>query len=77
MSSLILFSSLDSKNVKMNRVVTEDKMTADRYVTHVTTMEDAMGAKQPTSEQTDSQSTAQGKKHDHEHDSLIVQPCFQ
>lgn len=54
---------LGSKKVKLSGVVSEDKMTGDRYVTHVTVMEDTMGAKQPESEQTDSKSTTQGKEH--------------
>ncbi|XP_073332940.1 solute carrier family 43 member 1b [Pagrus major] len=49
-----------SKKVKMSGVVTEDKMTGDRYVTHMTTMEDTVGTNQPGPEQTDSQSTSQG-----------------
>ncbi|KAK2815504.1 hypothetical protein Q5P01_025971 [Channa striata] len=49
-----------SKTVKLSGVVTEDKMTGDRYVTHVTLIEDTMGGKQPEHEQTDSKSTAQG-----------------
>ncbi|XP_036966519.1 solute carrier family 43 member 1b [Acanthopagrus latus] len=48
------------KKVKLSGVVTEDKMTGDRYVTHMTTMEDTVGARQPGPEQTDSQSTSQG-----------------
>uniref|UniRef100_A0A3B4TQL9 Solute carrier family 43 member 1b n=1 Tax=Seriola dumerili TaxID=41447 RepID=A0A3B4TQL9_SERDU len=31
------------KKVKLSGVVTEDKMTGDRYINHVTTMEDTMG----------------------------------
>ncbi|XP_028259408.1 solute carrier family 43 member 1b isoform X1 [Parambassis ranga] len=49
-----------SKKVKLRGVVTEDKMTGERCITHVTVMEDTMGAKQPEPKQTDSQSTAQG-----------------
>ncbi|XP_070778182.1 solute carrier family 43 member 1b [Enoplosus armatus] len=48
------------KKVKLSGVVTEDKVTGDQYVTHITVMEDTMGAKQPQPEQTDSQSTTQG-----------------
>ncbi len=59
----ISFSFLSSKKVKLSGVVTEDKMTGDRYVTHVTVMEDMLGAKQPEHEQTDPQSTTQGKEH--------------
>lgn len=59
----ISFSSLSSKKVKLSGVVTEDKITGDRYVTHVTVMEDMMGAKQPEPEQTVSQNTTQGKDH--------------
>ena len=58
-----LLSSLYSKKVKLSGVVTEDKMTGDRYVTHMTTMEDTVGARQPGPEQTDSQSTSQGQGH--------------
>ncbi|XP_070684001.1 solute carrier family 43 member 1b isoform X2 [Pempheris klunzingeri] len=47
------------KKVKLSGVVTEDKMTGDRYVTHVTVMEDTMGANQQKPEQADSQSTTQ------------------
>lgn len=57
----------------MNSVVTEDKVTGDRYMTHVTIMEDAMGGKQSEPKQTDSQGAAQSKKHYHERYSLIVQ----
>ncbi|XP_041790338.1 solute carrier family 43 member 1b [Chelmon rostratus] len=49
-----------TKRVKLNGVVTEDKLTGDRYVTHVTLMEDEMGAKQPEREQPDSQTTNEG-----------------
>ncbi|XP_068448224.1 solute carrier family 43 member 1b [Clinocottus analis] len=49
-----------TKKVKLSGVVTGDKMTGDRYVTHVTVMEDMMGPKQPEPEQTGSQSTTQG-----------------
>ncbi|KAF3687083.1 Large neutral amino acids transporter small subunit 3 [Channa argus] len=49
-----------SKKVKLSGVVTEDKMTGDRYVTHVTIVEDTMGGKEPEYEQTDSQSAAKG-----------------
>ncbi|XP_056264216.1 large neutral amino acids transporter small subunit 3-like isoform X2 [Pseudoliparis swirei] len=52
-------SLVSSKKVKMSGVVTEDKMTGDRYVTNVTVMEDMMGSKQPDPEQTDSQSKTQ------------------
>lgn len=64
----ILFSSSGSKKVKLNGVVTEDKVTGDMYVTHVTIMEDAVGGKQSEPEQTDDQSAAQGKKHYHVRD---------
>ncbi|XP_075994548.1 solute carrier family 43 member 1b [Genypterus blacodes] len=50
-----------TKKVKLTGVVTEDNMTGDRYVTHVTSVEDTMGrAKQSEPEQTGSHSTAQG-----------------
>ena len=61
----ITFSSLSSKKVKLTGVVTEDKMTGETYVTHMTVMEDTMGAKQPEPEQTNSTSTTQGKEFDH------------
>lgn len=54
---------LCSKKVKLTGVVTEDSMTGDRYVTHVTVMEDIIGgAKLPEPEQSDSLGTAQGKE---------------
>ena len=62
---LISFSSFGSKTVKLSGVVTEDKRTGDRYITHVTIMEDTVGAKKPEPDQTDSQSTAQGKEYYH------------
>ncbi|XP_044046340.1 solute carrier family 43 member 1b isoform X2 [Siniperca chuatsi] len=43
-----------TKKVKLNGIVTEDKMTGDRWK-----VEDTMGAKQPELELTDSQSTTQ------------------
>ncbi|KAM6939616.1 solute carrier family 43 member 1b [Xenentodon cancila] len=46
-----------TKKVRMNEVVTEDRITGDRLVTYETTMEDMMGARQPESKQGDSQST--------------------
>ncbi|KAA8594417.1 hypothetical protein FQN60_011552, partial [Etheostoma spectabile] len=49
-----------TKKVKLSGVVTEDKMTGDRYITHVTVMEDMMGPKQPEPQQTDSPTTTQG-----------------
>lgn len=49
-----------TKKVKLNGVVTEDRITGDRYVTHVTVVEDTVGAKQPQTEQTDSVSTNKG-----------------
>ncbi|XP_062243426.1 solute carrier family 43 member 1b isoform X1 [Platichthys flesus] len=49
-----------TKRVKMSGVVTEDKITGDRYVTHVNLMEDMMEGKKPEPDQTDSQSRAQG-----------------
>uniref|UniRef100_A0A3Q3G461 Solute carrier family 43 member 1b n=1 Tax=Labrus bergylta TaxID=56723 RepID=A0A3Q3G461_9LABR len=50
-----------TKKVKLSGIVTEDKMTGETYVTHVSVMEDMMGAKQPEAEKTDSQGTTQGK----------------
>lgn len=58
-------SRLCSKKVKLSGVVTEDKMTGDRYVTHVTVMEDMMGPKQPESQEADSPCTTQGRKDYH------------
>ncbi|XP_018539948.1 LOW QUALITY PROTEIN: solute carrier family 43 member 1b [Lates calcarifer] len=49
-----------TKKVKLSGVVTEDKMTGDRYITHVTVMEDTMGGRMQEPEQTDSKNTAQG-----------------
>ncbi|XP_033987364.1 solute carrier family 43 member 1b [Trematomus bernacchii] len=49
-----------TKKVKLCGVVTEDKVTGDRYVTHVAVMEDMMGPKQPEPEHADSQSRPQG-----------------
>lgn len=49
-----------TKKVKLSGVVTEDKITGDRYVTHVTVMEDTMGPNQSESEQTDSKNPTQG-----------------
>uniref|UniRef100_A0A3Q3FYH5 Solute carrier family 43 member 1b n=1 Tax=Labrus bergylta TaxID=56723 RepID=A0A3Q3FYH5_9LABR len=48
-----------TKKVKLSGIVTEDKMTGETYVTHVSVMEDMMGAKQPEAEKTDSQGTTQ------------------
>ncbi|XP_065810707.1 solute carrier family 43 member 1b isoform X2 [Labrus bergylta] len=48
-----------TKTVKLSGIVTEDKMTGETYVTHVSVMEDMMGAKQPEAEKTDSQGTTQ------------------
>ncbi|CAK6979485.1 solute carrier family 43 member 1b [Scomber scombrus] len=48
-----------TKKVKLSGVVTEDKMTGDRYITHVTVMEDMMGAKQTETDQHDSQNKSQ------------------
>ncbi|KAM4584628.1 solute carrier family 43 member 1b isoform 2-T2 [Odontesthes bonariensis] len=38
-----------TKKVRFNRVVTDDRMSGDRYITHVTIMEDTIGASQPES----------------------------
>lgn len=51
-----------SKKVRLSGVVTEDKVTGERYVTHVTVVEETMGAKQPEVQQTDSQSAAPSEK---------------
>lgn len=50
------------KKVKLSGVVTEDKVTGERYVSHVTVVEETMGAKQPEVQQTDSQSAVPSKK---------------
>lgn len=39
-----------TKTVKLSGLVTEDKVTGDRHVTHVTLMEDAMGVTRPQPE---------------------------
>ncbi|KAM4594516.1 solute carrier family 43 member 1b [Fundulus diaphanus] len=44
--------------IRINVVVTEDRMSGDRYITNVPIMEDTVGAKPPESEHRDSQSTA-------------------
>ncbi|KAE8301152.1 Large neutral amino acids transporter small subunit 3 [Larimichthys crocea] len=49
-----------SKKVKLSGLVTEDKITGDRYVTHVAVKEDTMESKQMEPEQAQSQSTSQG-----------------
>ncbi|TMS23367.1 hypothetical protein E3U43_008673 [Larimichthys crocea] len=49
-----------SKKVKLSGLVTEDKITGDRYVTHVVVKEDTMESKQMEPEQAQSQSTSQG-----------------
>ncbi|KAM3865311.1 solute carrier family 43 member 1b [Diretmus argenteus] len=49
-----------TKKVKLTGVVTEDKMTGERFITHVTVMEDTMGGSQPKPEQPGSPGTAQG-----------------
>ncbi|XP_071381719.1 large neutral amino acids transporter small subunit 3-like [Centroberyx affinis] len=49
-----------TKKVKLSGVVTEDKMTGDRFVTHVAVMEDTMGGKQAEPEQPGSPNAAQG-----------------
>ncbi|XP_047220243.1 solute carrier family 43 member 1b isoform X2 [Girardinichthys multiradiatus] len=48
-----------TKKIKMNGVVTEDRMTGDRYITNVTIMEDTVGARPPESEHRDSGNTAE------------------
>ena len=60
MNVITFSSSLNSKKVKLNGVVTEDRMTGDRLVTHMTVMEDMIGAGQPESDQKDPQNTATG-----------------
>ncbi|KAM7393538.1 hypothetical protein PAMP_020401 [Pampus punctatissimus] len=47
-----------NKKVKLSGVVTEDKLTGDRYITHVTVTEDMMGTKQPEPDQPGPQNTA-------------------
>lgn len=48
-----------TKTMRVSGVMTEDKMTGDQYISHMTVMEDTMGAKQPEPEHTDSKTTAQ------------------
>uniref|UniRef100_A0A3Q4GXJ2 Solute carrier family 43 member 1b n=1 Tax=Neolamprologus brichardi TaxID=32507 RepID=A0A3Q4GXJ2_NEOBR len=48
------------KRVKISGVVTEDSLTGDRNITHMTAMEDTMGSRQTVPEHTDPHSTAQG-----------------
>lgn len=55
-----VFFPLNSKRVKISGVVTEDSLTGDRNITHMTAMEDTMGSKQIVPEHTDPHSTAQG-----------------
>ncbi|XP_068178640.1 solute carrier family 43 member 1b isoform X2 [Antennarius striatus] len=50
-----------TKKVKMSGVVTEDHVTGDRYVTHVTLLEDTMGPKQPEPVPTRPQSAPRGQ----------------
>ncbi|XP_072239641.1 solute carrier family 43 member 1b isoform X2 [Leuresthes tenuis] len=47
-----------TKKVRLNRVVTDDRISGDRYITHVTIMEDTIGASQPESKQGDSKISA-------------------
>uniref|UniRef100_A0A3B4FIE9 Solute carrier family 43 member 1b n=1 Tax=Pundamilia nyererei TaxID=303518 RepID=A0A3B4FIE9_9CICH len=49
-----------TKRVKISGVVTEDSVTGDRNITHMTAMEDTMGSRQRVPEHTDPHSTAQG-----------------
>ncbi|XP_041640347.1 solute carrier family 43 member 1b [Cheilinus undulatus] len=48
-----------TKKVKLSGIVTKDKITGETYVTHISVMEDMMGAKQPESEKSKSETTAQ------------------
>lgn len=48
-----------TKRVKISGVVTEDGVTGDRNITHMTAMEDTMGSRQTVPEHTDPHSTAQ------------------
>ncbi|XP_026027927.1 solute carrier family 43 member 1b [Astatotilapia calliptera] len=48
-----------TKRVKISGVVTEDSVTGDRNITHMTAMEDTMGSRQTVPEHTDPHSTAQ------------------
>ncbi|KAM4611922.1 solute carrier family 43 member 1b [Polymixia lowei] len=48
-----------TKKVKLSGVVTDDKMTGDRFYTHVTVMEETVGHKQSKPEETGSPSAAQ------------------
>ncbi|KAF6739466.1 Large neutral amino acids transporter small subunit 3 [Oryzias melastigma] len=44
------------KKLRLDRVVSEDRLTGDRYVTHLTVMKDTVGARQQDCEQRDPQS---------------------
>lgn len=48
-----VFFPLNSKRVKISGVVTEDSLTGDRNITHMTAMEDTMGSRQTVPEHTD------------------------
>lgn len=50
-----------SKKVKLSGLVTEDQMTGEQYVTHVTVMEETVGAQQPMVQQA-SHSAPQSEK---------------
>ncbi|XP_024145384.1 large neutral amino acids transporter small subunit 3 isoform X2 [Oryzias melastigma] len=45
-----------TKKLRLDRVVSEDRLTGDRYVTHLTVMKDTVGARQQDCEQRDPQS---------------------
>uniref|UniRef100_A0A3P8WZI9 Solute carrier family 43 member 1b n=1 Tax=Cynoglossus semilaevis TaxID=244447 RepID=A0A3P8WZI9_CYNSE len=49
-----------TKSVKLSGVVTEDKVTGDRYITHVTLMKDMMDGRRPEPDQMDSEGPVQG-----------------
>lgn len=47
--------------MKLSGVVTEDKVTGDRYITHVTLMKDMMDGRRPEPDQMDSEGPVQGE----------------
>lgn len=60
MINIFIFLFYLSKKVKLSGVLTEDNMTGEKYVTHVTVIEETMEARQPEVKQSDSQCTTQG-----------------
>ncbi|KAM9769604.1 solute carrier family 43 member 1b [Menidia menidia] len=48
----------NSKRVRLNRIVMDDRKTGDRYISHVTVMEPTMGTSRPESRHGDTQNTS-------------------